>query len=266
MTACTRLSTRWLKPCLGLLLGLFLLGGEGRAEELVTALSSDVVSIQSNFTGTEIVIFGQIGIDPQTLSRPGRYDIIIKVVGPDQQITTRRKGRFLGVWVNRDYETFVAVPSFYSLASTGRVGELGGRELLDAHALGLNHLNLPVSGSSHVPLSERDDFREAFLRLRTEQGLYAERPESIEFLTNTMFRTTVPLPANIPVGKYSIQGFLIQDGVLLSRTEQELAVAKIGFEQVTYNLARHHPLVYGVLAVILATVTGWLAGVIFRKD
>ena len=27
--------------------------------DLVTALSSDVMSIQSNFTGTEIVIFGQ---------------------------------------------------------------------------------------------------------------------------------------------------------------------------------------------------------------
>lgn len=251
-----------------LLTSLFLLclAATPRAEELVTALSSDVVSIQSNFTGTEIVIFGQIGVDPQTVPRPGRYDIVIKVEGPTQEITTRRKGRFLGVWVNRDHETFVDVPSFYALASTGKVGEIGSRELLDKYALGLHHLNLPVSGRSHVPLSERDDFRSAFLRLREEQGLYSERPGSIEFLTNTMFRTTVPLPANIPVGKYKIKGFLLQDGVLLSRTEQDLAVAKIGFEQLTFNLARHDPLIYGLLAVFLAGLTGWLAGLIFRKD
>lgn len=247
--------------------GLALLGGgPSRAEELVTALSADVVSIQSNFTGTEIVVFGQIGVDVKTVPRPGRYDLIVKVEGPAQQITTRRKGRFLGVWVNRDYETFVEVPSFYSLASTARVGELGDRELLDAHGLGLNHLNLAISGHSDVPLSERDDFRQAFLRLRADQGLYSERPESIEFLTNTMFRTTIPLPANIPIGKYSVQGYLIQDGVMLARTEQELAVAKSGFEQVTFNLAQNHPAVYGLLAVILAGITGWLAGLIFRKD
>ena len=43
-------------------------------------------------------------------------------------------------------------------------------------------------------------------------------------------------------------------------------MAKIGFEQVTFELAQNYPLVYGVLAVILAIFTGWLAGVIFKKD
>ncbi len=236
------------------------------AEDLVTALSSDIVSIQSNFTGTQIVIFGQISRDLNTIARPGSYDLAIAVEGPAQDITTRRKGRFLGVWVNRDYETFQQVPSFYALASTQSVGNLGERQVLDEHGIGLNHLNLAVSGRSAVPLSERDDFREAFLRLRQDQGLYSERPGSIEFLTDTMFRTTVPLPANIPVGSYKVKSYLFQDRSLLSRQEAELAVAKMGFEQLTYHIANRYPLVYGLIAVSLAIFTGWLAGVIFRKD
>ena len=99
-----------------------------------------------------------------------------------------------------------------------------------------------------------------------ENGLYSERPESIEFLTDTMFRTNVPLPANIPVGTYKVKSFLLQDGTLLSETEASLNVAKIGFEQVTYNLAQNYALVYGLLAVALAIFTGWLASVIFKKD
>ncbi|MCV0428769.1 MAG: TIGR02186 family protein, partial [Roseibium sp.] len=55
-------------------------------------------------------------------------------------------------------------------------------------------------------------------------------------------------------------------GNLVSQTEQTLAVAKIGFEQITFELAQNYSLVYGILAVTLAIFTGWLAGVIFRKD
>ncbi|MTI43034.1 uncharacterized protein (TIGR02186 family) [Roseibium hamelinense] len=239
---------------------------EPAAEELVTAISSDTVSIQSNFTGTAIVIFGQVTRDANSVGRRGKYDLAIIVEGPAQNITTRRKGRFLGVWVNRHYETFQDVPSFYALASTANVGDLGGRELLDEYQIGLNHLNLAVTGSSGVPLSERDDFRKAFIRLRQEQGLYSEQRQSIEFLTESMFRTTVALPANIPVGSYKIKSFLLQDGSLLSKTEQDLAVAKTGFEQLTFELAQNYSALYGILAVLIAILTGWLASVIFKKD
>lgn len=246
--------------------GLLLPSWQAAAEELVTALSSDMVSIQSNFTGTEIVIFGQVSRDLNSVGRSGEYDLAIIVEGPSQQVTTRRKARFLGVWVNRYYETFEHVPSFYALASTTSTGNLGSRELLDTNEIGLNHINLAISRGSAVPLSERDDFRRAFLRLRQEQGLYSERPDGIEFLTDTMFRTNMPLPANIPVGVYKVKGFLLQDGTLLSATEAELNVAKIGFEQITYNLAQNYPLFYGIMAVLLAIFTGWFASVIFKKD
>lgn len=250
--------------CLGL--SLFSASEKGAAEDLVTAISADRVSIQSNFNGTEIVIFGQISRDLNTIGRKGGYDLAIVVEGPSQDITTRRKGRFLGVWVNREYERFKDVPSFYAVAGTGSIGELANRQLLDENEIGLNHINLAVARNSGVPLSERDDFREAFLRLRAQEGLYSERPNSVEFLTDTMFRTNVALPANIPVGIYKIKSYLFQDGVMLSRTEGKLSVAKTGFEQFTFQMSRDHSILYGFVAVILAIFTGWLAGVIFRKD
>jgi uncharacterized protein (TIGR02186 family) len=235
-------------------------------KDLVTALSSDMVSIQSNFTGTEIVIFGQASHIDRQPNAPGGFELAIIVEGPPQDITTRRKGRFLGVWVNREAEKFQKVPSFYAVASTTDIGEIAHRNILDEYGIGLNHINLAVSGVSNVPLSDRDDFRKAFIRLRQDMGLYSEQETSIQFLTNTMFRTNIPLPANIPVGDYKVKSFLFNQGNLISQTEQTLAVAKIGFEQITFELAQHYSLVYGLLAVALAIFTGWLAGVIFRKD
>lgn len=239
---------------------------EERSKDLVTALSSDMVSIQSNFTGTEIVIFGQASHIRDNAGDEDDFQLAIVVEGPPQDITTRRKGRFLGVWVNREAERFQNVPSFYAVASTADIGEIAHRNVLDEYSIGLNHINLAVSGVSNVALSDRDDFRRAFVRLREETGLYSERETSIEFLTDTMFRTKIPLPANIPVGDYTVKSYLFNQGELVSETQQILAVAKIGFEQVTFELAQNYPLVYGVLAVILAIFTGWLAGVIFKKD
>ncbi|MEP3048779.1 MAG: TIGR02186 family protein [Roseibium sp.] len=237
-----------------------------KQSDLVTALSSDVVSIQSNFTGTEIVIFGQAQRIGQVSDTTDGYELAIVVEGPPQDITTRRKGRFLGVWVNLQAERFTNVPSFYAVASTIDIGEIANRTVLDELGIGLNHLNLAVSGVSNVPLSDRDDFRKAFVRLREDMGLFSEQETSIHFLTDTMFRTNVPLPANIPVGDYKVKSFLFHQGQVVSQTEETLAVAKIGFEQITFELAQNHSLIYGILAVLLAIFTGWLAGVIFRKD
>lgn len=143
---------------------------------------------------------------------------------------------------------------------------MANRTVLDELGIGLNHINLAVSGVSNVPLADRDDFRRAFVRLREETGLYSEQETSITFLTDTMFRTNIPLPANIPVGKYKVKSFLFHHGDVVSQTEQTLDVAKTGFEQITFELAQNYPLVYGLLAVALAIFTGWLAGVIFRRD
>ncbi|ADZ71660.1 TIGR02186 family protein [Polymorphum gilvum] len=262
MTVRLPLAALALAGCLGTALAV----PASRAEELVTSLSSAEVSIASNFTGTKIVVFGQIGRDARTIARPGPYDLAIVVEGPPQTVTARRKGRFLGLWVNRDSETFFAVPSFYALATTRPIGEIGARPMLERHGIGLNYLNLPVTPDTTVAPSERDDFRAAFLRLRRQQGHYVERIGAVDFLTDTMFRTDVSLPATVPIGVYTVKTYLLHEGAVLSMKEEALVVAKTGFEQLTYALAHVYSAAYGIIAVLLALFTGWLAGVVFRRD
>lgn len=251
---------------LGLLFAATLHASPGHAENLVTSLSSDQVLIESNFTGAEIVIFGQVGRDGQTVARPGNYDLAVVLRGPEQVVTTRRKDRFLGLWVNREAETFYAVPSFYVMSSTRPPTEMGHRTMLEKYGIGINYLNLPISPQSEVPVSDRDDFRDAFLRLRRQQGVFSEQAGKVEFLTDSLFRTTISLPATTPVGVYTVDTYLIHEGAMLATQEKGLTVAKTGFEQMAFDLAHQRPALYGVLAVVIAVFTGWLAGVVFRKD
>ena len=80
------------------------------AERLVTSLSTHQVMISSNFTGTELVLFGSIERDAATVPRRGGYDLIVTVIGPREGMVTRRKSRFLGIWTNTQSYTFDRAP------------------------------------------------------------------------------------------------------------------------------------------------------------
>jgi len=239
-----------------------------RAETLVVATSTGTVNIASNFSGTDITVFGSIERDRATVSRASEYQIAVQVFGPGETVVTRRKQRGFGVWVNRDSRTYVDVPSFYAALTTGTIDQIGPPETLRRFQVGLEHLILPErsTGSPDDPAPGDPDFRAGFLRLKLHAGLYRELPGAVTFLSPTLFRATIPLPANVPVGQFRIQVGLFQEGVSLAQHTSAVVVSKTGFEQFMFDLAFTRPLLYGLGTVVLALLTGWFAGIIFRRD
>src|SRR5262249_3213890 len=110
------------------------------------------------------------------------------------------------------------------------------------------------------------EFREAFLRIKENAGLYNQNEDAVEFIGDNVFRTTIWVPANAPVGFYRVSVFLFGDGAMLARTDQSFRISKTGFEQYISVFSREKSFVYGFLCVLLALATGWLGGVIFRRD
>jgi uncharacterized protein (TIGR02186 family) len=251
-----------LASLLGLLLALA--AAPVRAETLVTALSADRVDIRSNFTGTQIVVFGTIERDAQTISRAARYDVVVTVSGPPVNVVTRRKERVFGIWINRDAEVMSAVPSFLAVHATRQLDALA---LPTARArLGLGLDMLPINAAPTADPPVRTDFEDAFLRRMQEEGRYRYAPGGVQFLSERLFRASVVLPATVGVGSYTARVHLFREGVLLSTTEGVFDIRKVGFEQVVSRYARVYGLQYGLAAVVIACLTGWLAGVIFRRD
>src|SRR5262249_3952867 len=75
-----RLMLRRLLPAL--MLALLVAPTPVAAERLVTSLSNHQVSIASNFTGTEVVLFGSVERDAANVPRRSGYDIVVTVLGP----------------------------------------------------------------------------------------------------------------------------------------------------------------------------------------
>jgi uncharacterized protein (TIGR02186 family) len=99
-----------------------------------------------------------------------------------------------------------------------------------------------------------------------ERGLYNEEPDAVTFLTPTLFRAAIPLPAQVPIGDYTVDVKLFADGNLIAQTNSAFEIAKAGFEQFVANAAREHGLLYGLATTMMALATGWIASVAFRRD
>jgi uncharacterized protein (TIGR02186 family) len=238
------------------LMGLLLIA-PAKAEDLVSGVSQDIIQITSNYTGTNIVVFGAIE-GPQAAQ--GR-DIVVVVRGPDEPMTVRRRDRVAGVWVNRDAARFEGLPAYYYLASTAPLPRIASREVLDRYGIGLEALRPTQVGSHHDP----EPFRQAAIRYHKRAGLYTESPGSIDFLSETLFRTRVPVPAGVTRGQYNVEVYLFRDGQVVSVQSTPLFVDASGLERRLFNLAHDAPLSYGLACVLMAMLLGWISSVLFRR-
>jgi uncharacterized protein (TIGR02186 family) len=173
----------------------------------------------------------------------------------------------LGIWVNVDSREFVRVPSYLAILSNRPVTEIANPEVLRRSQAGLDNYLLPQRIGPDVADTVHDDpFRGAFLRLEIQQGLYRESGAAVTFLTPTVFRAAIPLPANAPTGGYEIDVKLFANGAMITGTTTALEVIKTGVEQYAAEAAINYGLLYGLGVAMMALLIGWFGSVVFRRD
>jgi uncharacterized protein (TIGR02186 family) len=240
--------------------------GSAVAERLVASMSNHRVMVSSSYTGEELVMFGSVERDAATVPRRGPYDIVATITGPRQSLRTRQKERVLGIWVNVSSRVFVDPPSYLAVLQSHPLDAITNAENQKKLQLGIANMPLPELIHNDVGDVSNDPFRGAFVRLMREHGLYEEQPNAITFLTPTLFRASVPLPAEVPVGNYEVDVKLFADGAMIARTNSAFEIVKVGIEQFVVTAARDHGILYGIAAAMMALLTGWIASVIFRRD
>lgn len=238
------------------------------AERIIASISRHRVQVTSSFTGTQIVLFGSIERDsPTSAPLRGNYDIVVTISGPRETIVTRRKGRVLGIWANVDSRAFVNVPNYLVVLTNRPVDAIARPEVTRRLQVGLENIVLPQQIGPDIADTVREDpFRVNFIKLKTEQKLYSEVANGITFLTPTLFRADISLPAVSPIGNYDVDVKLFSDGNMIARIASAFELIKFGFEQFVADAARYHGAFYGLATVLMALGTGWFASIVFRRD
>lgn len=237
------------------------------AERLVVSLSNHRVKVTSSFAGEELVLFGTVEPDSKQGALQSDYDLVVTVTGPLKTFRARRKDRVVGIWVNVESREFVRVPSYLAVLSNRPIGKITNKDNLRRLQIGLNNYLLPqLIGPDIADTVPNDPFRRAFVRLEGERQLYIESAKAVTFLTTSVFRASISLPAAAPTGNYAIDVKLFSAGKMVARANTAMEVIKTGFEQYVANAAADHGLLYGIVTVLMALSIGWIASVVFRRD
>jgi uncharacterized protein (TIGR02186 family) len=250
---------------LGSLVILLLSLASAQAETLITSLSNHRVLINSNYTGTQIAVFGAIERDAQTVARATGYDVVVTVRGPRQFLTVRERERLGPVWINQEQQKFPSVPAYLSVMASRPLEEITSPQLRQRQKIGLTALINSNDFTTDRNGADRP-FREALYRLKAQEGLYIEDERGVTFLTPDIFRASIPLPATAPPGNYEVDVTLFADTVILARTNTNFELVKTGFEEQIGTIARDWSLFYGLATAAIAIFFGWLANLIFRRD
>lgn len=235
------------------------------AQRVEADLTTHAISVETDFAGEKVALFGAVGSDPEqsSLSRP---DIIIVVRGPKETINVRRKQRIAGIWINADGKTFEDVPGYYTTITNRPIDEIASFFTLGELGIGVSSVKAGMFlASAKEKRIGTVDFIEALVRILGKEKLYQENEVGITFIGRHLFRAEFELPANVPIGAYEADVYLFRDGELLSRTSAHLSIEKSGLEQWIYSLAHTQPFLYGVLSVLAAMAAGLAASAIFRK-
>ncbi|MDL2341385.1 MAG: TIGR02186 family protein [Pseudomonadota bacterium] len=229
---------------------------------LVPDISAREVQIRYSFSGTQLLLFGAILYPGGRIpSRSANIAVVLR--GPVQPILVREKAKLAGIWMNADSNRFRSAPSFYSVATSRPVGELVDERTAAIYELGLHNLQLSPGGGA-LPEKERR-FEAGLLDLRRRQGLYAENPSGVEITGGVLYRATINIPSQVPVGTYTAETFLIDRGKVIAAATRDIQIDKSGFERFVALAARRHRFLYGIVAVLMSLALGWLAAVAFRR-
>lgn len=229
---------------------------------LVPDISARSVEIRYSFTGAQLLLFGAI-LYPRGRVPADPPDVVVVLKGPVQPMLVREKQKIAGIWMNADSHRFRSAPGFYAVASSRPIDELVDERTAAIYELGLQNLQLS-SGGGAQPEKERR-FEAGLLDLRQRQGLYRENPRGVEISEGVLYRARITIPSQVPVGTYTAETFLIDDGKVIAAATKEIEVGKSGFERFVAEAADRYSLLYGLAAVLMSLLLGWGAAELFRR-
>ena len=233
-----------------------------RAESLdngLLTLRPQKLLISSFFHGDEIVVHAIV---------PSDQEVALRIAGPQENIEVMEKGRVWGLWMNTQAVTFNHIPKVYLLWTSKRLSDLAGEDVIKG--LKMDYASL-VSDSLETQDPQRKSFLiKELIKLKEHDGLYQIREGSLAIKpyrqgVSNQIEAHLPLPARIYPDSYYLELITFHQGEVTLQQRESLEVSLSGFPDQMYRWATQKGLLYGILAVIFATLAGLIIGIIFTS-
>ena len=230
--------------------------------QLVPDVSQSHIEIRYSFTGAKLLLFGAI-LYPGGRVPEGAADIAVVVKGPAERIVVREKQKVAGIWMNVESARFRSAPAFYAVASSRPLGKLIDERTAAIYELGLGNLQLSPGSGQAVEVQRR--FEAGLLDVRRRGGVYGENPDGVQIREGVLYRAEIDIPAQVPVGTYTAETFLIREGRVVAGEAREIEIEKLGFERFVTIAAERWSFAYGLAAVAVSILLGWAGSAVIRR-
>lgn len=221
-------------------------------------VSPSEVGIGAFFGGEKLTITGKV---------PQGAQAVIEVVGRSTEQNLMRKGRHWDIWMNvGEVDVFGAPRLYYVLSSSP---ELTSDQRTNV-PWGYNALRKEITFRSDQEYPDLDRLFEEFIQLKQGEGLYGIFPDAVAVSPATSgaessVHAEVSVPTRISPGDYQICLFTVQNGLSTGRSCILFHVRLVGLPAFLTTLAHAHAVLYGLLAVAIAVIAGFLSGFLFKR-
>lgn len=223
------------------------------ASPINSGISDNKINIDTKFTGTKLLLFGSQGESG---------DIIIAIYGPKNDYMVRKKESTFGIWHNKKAVRFNEVHSYHAIYTTLNDNEIKNSQLLKKLQIGQENFQF---NNQNKLMPEGKEFKIQLIENLTQKELYSNEKKDITFLNESLFKASVTFPKNIKKGNYLVEIYLIEDDSLMSFQAIPVYVNQVGFSAQIYQLSQEKQILYGLLAVFLALIAGFIANYVFNK-
>ena len=218
-------------------------------------ISENNIKIETNFIGKEVIIFGILNDDQET---------IMTIKGPEKNAVIQKKERILGFWFNTKKIIYNEIPSIFFIASSDNIKDILPASSIIKNELSFNYLlENKTSQRNFISDESLEAWKNNFVRIKKSKNLFKEY--SIEKIDNKLFQTRVFFPAKSIPGEYKVNVYQIKNNLILDNKERIITLKKSGIGNHIYNFAHNNAAAYGLFAIIFAILSGFLAATLFRR-
>jgi hypothetical protein len=220
-------------------------------------LIPDTIPIGTFFSGMVVRVLGEI---------PAGSNAVVEVIGKRIEEQVLRKGRHLDIWMNEGEIDIENSPCLYFALSTdpAAFSRWGG----DAQ-YGYTALEKQASFTGDTAGMTSSQVFQEFVDLKRAENLYRLLPGSLEVSPSAGNRMSVEgtfrLPSRVTPGDYQVRLSVVREGRRLQSETAHIVIRMVGLPAFLANLARRHGALYGLLAVAIAVIFGFLVGVMFKR-
>lgn len=246
-------------PLIFLFASLLLLWSGRQAEALTAQIAPEQIGINLLYHGGKLTVSG---------AGEAGDDFIVKITAPDGASHLKYKGKAAGIfWMKLGKITFEHIPALYKVFSSNKLATILKAEDQDANRLGYASLAKQVEISAEHMTPDKKRWFAELIRFKEKDNLYTVQ-EGTMTRSHTPDKSTFSMEIDWPYqarpGVYSVEVLAVRDGHVVDKKEKSLTVRQVGLVKQLTGLAFDRAALYGVIAVVIALVSGFAVGAVFK--